>query len=58
VPTRTAVAGDDFNPRKLLRLVGVAGVGYTIYRVVSGRRVGFIALASAALTIASFVGDS
>jgi hypothetical protein len=57
MPTRTALAGDDFDPRNLIRLVGIAGAGYTIYRAATGRKVGFVALASAALTIVSFLGD-
>jgi hypothetical protein len=57
MPTRTAVAGDDFDPRKVLRLIGVAGAGYTIYRMAKGQRVGILALGSAVLTIASFLDN-
>ena len=57
MPTRTAVAGDDFDPRKLLRLVGVAGAGYTIYRMAKGQRVGILAAATAVLTIISFLDN-
>jgi hypothetical protein len=55
--TRTAVAGDDFDPRKWLRFAGVAGAGYTVYRMAKGQRVGFLAAASAVVTIVSFLDD-
>lgn len=51
---RTAVAGDDFDPRNLLALVGVAGAGYTVYKAATGQKVPFLALASAVLTLAVF----
>jgi hypothetical protein len=50
---KTAVAGDDFDPRTIIALVGVAGAGYTVYRAVTGQRVQPVALASAVLTLAA-----
>jgi hypothetical protein len=55
--TRTAVAGDDFDPRNLLRLVGVAGASYTIYRMAKDQKVSLLAAATAVLTIITFLGD-
>ena len=55
--TRTAVAGDDFDPRKILRLIGLAGAGYTAFRFLKGQKIGFVAAASAVLTVISFLDE-
>lgn len=56
--TRTAVGGDDFDPRKIIALVGVVGAGVTIYKFTKGQKVGALALAIAALTIYGFFRKS
>jgi len=53
MPTRTAVAGDDFDPRKLLALAAVA---YTGFKLVTGRPVRVTELITAGLVVLSLFG--
>lgn len=54
---KTAVAGDDFDPRKIIAAIGVVGAGYTVYRFLTGQRVRPLALAGATLALAAFFKD-
>lgn len=53
--TTFATGGDDF--KRFMQLVGVAGAGVVIWKVISGRKVKPVEGAMALLTILSFFLD-
>ncbi|MDA8310026.1 MAG: hypothetical protein M0Z46_05340 [Actinomycetota bacterium] len=51
---KTAVSGDDFDPRKIAMLLGLAGAGVVGWKLVKGRKVKSTELLSALLGLWGF----
>jgi hypothetical protein len=54
MPTKTAVAGDDWGPKRILALVGLVGAGVTVYKFAKGQKVAPLELVGAVVGLATF----